>query len=63
MDEYLSFYVDGQWVTPAGRRTLDVINPANEEAFARIALGTAEDVDQAVGAAQRAFASYSRTSR
>jgi aldehyde dehydrogenase (NAD+) len=63
MDEYLSFYVDGQWVQPAGRRTLDVINPANEEAFARIALGTTEDVDQAVGAAQRAFASYSRTNR
>jgi aldehyde dehydrogenase (NAD+) len=63
MNEYLSFYIDGQWVKPAGRTTLDVINPATEEAFARIALGTADDVDRAVGAAQRAFASYSRTSR
>jgi aldehyde dehydrogenase (NAD+) len=63
MDEYLSFYIDGQWVKPESRQTLDVINPANEEAFARIALGTAEDVDKAVSAAQRAFASYSRTSR
>jgi aldehyde dehydrogenase (NAD+) len=63
MDEFLSFYIDGEWVRPAGRPTLDVINPADGETFARIALGTAEDVDQAVDAAQRSFASYSRTSR
>lgn len=63
MDEYLSFYIGGEWIRPVGRPALDVINPATEEAFARIALGTAEDVDQAVGAAQRTFASYSLTSR
>jgi aldehyde dehydrogenase (NAD+) len=48
----LSYYIDGRWVRPAGRPTLDVINPADEEVFARISLGTAEDVDQAVGAAR-----------
>ncbi|MBO1905418.1 aldehyde dehydrogenase family protein [Microvirga sp. 3-52] len=63
MDEFLSFYIDGEWVRPVGRPTLDITNPANEATFARIALGTAEDVDQAVSAARRAFASYSRTSR
>lgn len=63
MDEHLSFYIDGQWVQPEGRRTLDVINPATEESFARIALGTEADVDNAVSAAKRAFPSYSRTSR
>ena len=57
MDEFLSFYIDGEWVRPAGRPMLDVINPADGETFARIALGTAEDVDQAVDAARRAFAS------
>ncbi|MGF9761652.1 aldehyde dehydrogenase family protein [Microvirga sp. 0TCS3.31] len=63
MDEHLSFYIDGQWVQPEGRRTLDVINPATEESFARIALGTEADVHSAVSAAKRAFSSYSRTSR
>jgi aldehyde dehydrogenase (NAD+) len=63
MDEHLSFYIDGQWVQPEGRRTLDVINPATEESFARIALGTEADVDGAVTAARKAFSSYSRASR
>ncbi|HZH51494.1 MAG TPA: aldehyde dehydrogenase family protein [Microvirga sp.] len=63
MNEHLSFYIDGQWVKPEGRRTLDVINPATEEPFARIALGTAADVDMAVAAAKRAFTSYARATR
>ena len=63
MDEHLSFYIDGQWVQPEGRRALDVINPATEESFARIALGTEADVHSAVSAAKRAFSRYSRTSR
>jgi aldehyde dehydrogenase (NAD+) len=63
MNEHLSFYIDGKWVQPEGRQTLDVINPATEEPFARIALGTPADVDSAVAAAERAFPSYSRTTR
>ena len=53
MDEKI--YIDGQWVAPSGRATLDVINPATEVAFTRIAAATAEDVDRAVVAARRAF--------
>jgi len=63
MNEHLSFYIDGKWVRPEGRQTLDVINPATEEPFARIAMGTPDDVDSAVAAAKRAFPSYSRTTR
>lgn len=59
----LKFYIDGQWVEPHEGRILPVINPATEEAVGRISLGTAADVDAAVAAAQRAFASYSETSR
>ena len=55
MKEYLRFYIDGAWVDPVTPKTLDVINPANEEAFARISLGSAADVDKAVKAAQKAF--------
>lgn len=63
MTHNLQFYIDGSWVTPTGGATLDVINPATEEVYARIAMGEQADVDKAVAAARRAFASYSRTSR
>ncbi len=63
MLDRLQFYIDGKWVDPVTPKTLDVINPANEEAFARISLGSKADVDKAVAAARRAFESFSRTSR
>jgi len=64
MTAYLKFYIDGEWVEPAGElKTLDVENPATEEIIGKIALGAAEDVDRAVQAARRAFDSWSRTTR
>ena len=51
--ERLSFYIDGAWVDPAMPRTLGVVNPATEETFARISLGSRQDVDRAVQAARR----------
>ncbi len=63
MLEKLQFYIDGQWVDPIEPRTLDVINPATEEVFGRISLGSAADVDVAVAAAKRAFDSYSQSTR
>ncbi|HNP35073.1 MAG TPA: aldehyde dehydrogenase family protein [Woeseiaceae bacterium] len=63
MLEKLNFYIDGQWVPPVTARTLDVVNPATEEAYGRISLGSGADVDNAVAAASRAFQSYSKSSR
>jgi len=63
MTDHLKFYIDGQWVDPIGKDTLDVINPATEESIGRIAMGNAEDVDRAVAAARRAFESFSRTTK
>jgi len=63
MLEKLKFYIDGQWVDPVDAQTLDVVNPATEEVYGRISLGSAADVDKAVAAAKRAFASFSQTSR
>jgi len=63
MREYLKFYIDGQWVDPVTPKTLDVINPATEEVAGRVSAGSAADVDKAVVAARKAFASFSRTSR
>lgn len=58
----LKFYIDGNWVDPAAPSTLGVVNPATEETFARISLGTSVDVDRAARAARRAFAGYSGSS-
>jgi aldehyde dehydrogenase (NAD+) len=57
------FYIDGQWVEPSTPTVLDVINPATEQPFASIALGTIADVDTAVAAARRAFDAFSTTKR
>ena len=57
------FYIDGQWVEPAGSARLDVINPATEAPVGTIALGTAADVERAVAAARAAFPDFSATSR
>ncbi len=55
------FFIDGQWVDPRGAAKGVVVNPATEEAVAGFPLGNGEDVDAAVVAARRAFATWSRT--
>ena len=61
MSNTQKFYIDGQWVDPVGKETLDVINPATEESIGTIAMGTKEDVNKAVAAAKRAFETFSKT--
>jgi aldehyde dehydrogenase (NAD+) len=62
MSHNLQFYIDGAWVDPVVPHALDVIDPSNEDAFAQISLGSKADVDKAVAAAKRAFATYGFTS-
>ncbi len=62
MNDYRQFYIDGKWVNPAEGKDLTVVNPATEEPIATISLGNAADVGKAVGAAKKAFATYSETS-
>ena len=59
---YNKFFINGKWIEPTGRSTLDVINPATEKAFATISLGNADDVDSAAKAAKSAFDSWSNSS-
>ena len=59
---YNNFFINGKWVEPQSRSTLEVINPATEQAFATISLGTAEDINQAAKAAKDAFNSWSNSS-
>ena len=55
------FFIDGQWLEPKGSAKGVVVNPATEETVTQFALGNGEDVDAAVSAARRAFATWSRT--
>ena len=57
------FYIDGEWVDPAVPHPFDVIDPATEEAYATISLGTKADVDRAVAAARLAFETFSQTTK
>ncbi|GBF34549.1 aldehyde dehydrogenase [Desulfocucumis palustris] len=54
--EYQHF-IDGRWTAGESGEMTGVINPANREVVARVALGTRGDVDQAVLSARRAFES------
>jgi aldehyde dehydrogenase (NAD+) len=61
MQNQRKFYIDGRWVEPHSRQTVDIINPANEEVIGTITLGDQEDVDAAVAAARKAFDKFSQT--
>jgi aldehyde dehydrogenase (NAD+) len=63
MREYVKFYIDGQWVDPVRPNPFDVENPATQQVTGKISLGSAADVDVAVHAARRAFATWSQSSR
>jgi aldehyde dehydrogenase (NAD+) len=63
MTHNLNFFIDGKWVNPVTPRTAEVINPATEEAFTKISMGIAADVDSAVAAARRAFPAWTVTTR
>jgi len=54
-------FIDGRWCAPATPATLPVINPATEERLADVAAGGREDVELAVAAARRAFATWRKT--
>jgi acyl-CoA reductase-like NAD-dependent aldehyde dehydrogenase len=50
-------YIDGQWVEPASDEYFETDNPYLAQPWARVARGTAADVDRAVQAAHRALTS------
>jgi aldehyde dehydrogenase (NAD+) len=55
-------YIDGAWVDPIDLSWADLIDPATEETYAKLALGGPADVDRAVVAARKAFPAYAATS-
>jgi aldehyde dehydrogenase (NAD+) len=49
------FFVGGQWITPSTDQVIEVVQPATEEIYLRIAAAMEADVDRAVAAAREAF--------
>ena len=58
MIDKTNFYINGKWVKPLKENNFDVINPCTEKMYAKISLGSKEDLDLAVRAAKDAFESW-----
>jgi aldehyde dehydrogenase (NAD+) len=56
----LQNFINGEFVTPAGTGTLDIVNPTNGEVVATSPISVAADVDLAMTAASNAFKSWKR---
>ena len=56
-------YINGAWVASQGGTDFPVFNPATEEPFATISLGSEADTEAAIMAARAAFPAWSATTR
>ncbi|MGV7241122.1 NAD-dependent succinate-semialdehyde dehydrogenase [Caballeronia sp. M23-90] len=54
-------YIDGIWQDGTQGRTLDVLNPATDEAIGTVACADLNDLDRALAAAERGFAIWRAT--
>ncbi|WP_037859478.1 aldehyde dehydrogenase family protein [Streptomyces sp. NRRL S-340] len=61
MKAHDGMYIDGAWRPAPDRDVIEVVNPADEQVFATVPAGTAEDVDAAVRAARAAFPGWAAT--
>jgi succinate-semialdehyde dehydrogenase/glutarate-semialdehyde dehydrogenase len=62
MYEKLALYIDGAFIEAEGRKTEPVVNPATGEVLGQLPHASREDLDRALAAAQRAFATWKKTS-
>ena len=63
MSNLEKYYINGEWVLPLSKTTMNVINPANEKNIGKIILANELDVNFAVKAAKSAFPNFSQTSK
>jgi aldehyde dehydrogenase (NAD+) len=54
-------YIDGNWVSPGGDKSIEVVSPSTEEVIGRIPEASAKDVDAAARAARAAFVAWAAT--
>lgn len=62
MYQKLALYINGQFIEAEGRETQAVINPSNREVLGHLPHATNEDLDFALLSAERAFASWKKSS-
>jgi succinate-semialdehyde dehydrogenase/glutarate-semialdehyde dehydrogenase len=58
----LGLYIDGSWIKDGGRRLEPVLNPATEKTLAELPHATKADLDHALDAAIKGFATWRATS-
>jgi aldehyde dehydrogenase (NAD+) len=59
-----SFYINGAWTKAKNSaEKMNIVNPATAKAIGSVALGDAQDVDDAVASAKGALQSFQRTSK
>ena len=56
-------YINGAFVTPHGTEELELLNPATKAVVAQVTLADEEDTRRAVASAQRAFHTFSQTTK
>jgi succinate-semialdehyde dehydrogenase/glutarate-semialdehyde dehydrogenase len=54
-EQNTQMYIDGAWCDAPSRKTLAVINPADESVVAEVAYGGVDEAERAISAAARAF--------
>ena len=61
--EILKNYIGGRWIESSEKKTIDVVNPANQEVLARVPYGakTGSDAEDAVSAASQASKEWRNT--
>ncbi|MBS1895640.1 MAG: aldehyde dehydrogenase family protein [Actinobacteria bacterium] len=55
LDHAGALYIGGDWVSPPGKTTEDIVNPATEEVVASLPVGEMAECDAALAAAREAF--------
>src|SRR5579863_1003415 len=63
MNTITKHYIDGAFTESHGREVMDLISPTNGKVIGRVTLGDEEDARNAIAAAQRAFATFGRTTK
>lgn len=53
--------INGEWVESKSTEWHDIVNPATQQVLAKVPFATAEEVDAAISAAQRAFQTWKLT--
>ena len=62
LQEKYDNFIGGKWVAPASGKYFDVLSPIDGKVFSQAADSSKEDLDKAVDAAEKAFATFKLTS-